>query len=525
MMPLPRLGRRSFLAGIGGVLGLRLLLHNLEAKAQGEGAPPRFLLMHWPVGTLRNQFIPLGSGMSYETSKNEQGPGFIIAPFDTSELRPHTIALHGFNMDGIRGQGGGHEDGTPFVTTGANSPGTRANGGELDDGCAGGPSWDQIFLRRVPELSRRNALGTIIGRGFYNTICDRRVDSYETSTRCLSYGYEKQAIDSARPGGLILENKPLLPQPSPLTAYKDLFGSFVPGGLSEEEALKVLALEKSVLDYSLRELDRLKTLAPSSERPLIDAHGEVIRKLEAQLSDRIAGGTECNVPPIPDRALLGKSGDTLVNDYTHPEATSADDVVHEAIGKAHAAILRSAFACDLIRVATFQWSPGTNHVSFAGLDPNSPETIWMHHPLSHRVADPAFYNGPRPAVDAYVWDAMVNANRWYFQKTADIIDEFRLQSDPLDPMGGSLLDRTVIPLVTEVAEPAHTREGHAALVFGGAKLGLRGGQYQDVTGSHNQLWVTLAQVFLGSDASDVLTDEAYVRNGAEPLPGVWTSPG
>ena len=96
--------RRSFLAGIGGAFGLETLLRNMEAAAQGAGAPPRFLMMHWPVGTIRDQFIPSGSGASYTTSKAGQGPGYIISPFDTPELRPHTIILHGFNMDGIRGE-------------------------------------------------------------------------------------------------------------------------------------------------------------------------------------------------------------------------------------------------------------------------------------------------------------------------------------------------------------------------------------------------------------------------------------
>ena len=104
-MPSYRFARRSFLAGIGGAFGLETLLRNMEAAAQGAGPPPRFLMMHWPVGTIRNQFIPSGSGTSYTTSKTGQGPGYIISPFDTPELRPHTIVLHGFNMDGIRGRG------------------------------------------------------------------------------------------------------------------------------------------------------------------------------------------------------------------------------------------------------------------------------------------------------------------------------------------------------------------------------------------------------------------------------------
>jgi hypothetical protein len=527
-MPSYRFARRSFLAGIGGAFGLEILLRNLEATAEGASTPPRFLMMHWPVGTIRSQFIPSGSGTSYTTSKAEQGPGYIISPFDTAELRPYTIILHGFNMDGIRGQGGGHEDGTPFATTGASSPGTRANGGEIDDGCAGGPSWDQILLQNVPELSKRNEEGTIIGKGYYNTICDRRVDSYETSTRCLSYGYETQSIGSALPGGTILENKPLLPEMSPLTAYNDLFSGFIPGSvLSDPEALKLLELRKSVLDYSLRELDRLKTLAPASERDKLDGHAAVVRKLEARLSEHIAGrGTtaDCSLPPLPEASLTGKNGDTLVVDYGEPEANTSDETTHEAVGKAHAAIIRAAFACDLIRVATFQWSPGTNHVSFKGLDPNDPDTIWMHHPLSHRVADASFYNGSRPSDYAYVWDAMVNANRWYFQKTADIIEEFRLEVDPLDPMGGSLLDSTVIPMITEVAEAAHTREGHAALIFGGSRLGMQGGRYESVSGIHNQLWATVAQAFLGADAVSKLSSEVYVKNGANPISGLWVAP-
>jgi hypothetical protein len=194
------------------------------------------------------------------------------------------------------------------------------------------------------------------------------------------------------------------------------------------------------------------------------------------------------------------------------------------VGQLHCDVLKAAFVCDLIRVGTFQWSPGTNHVSFKGLDPSNPDTIWMHHPLSHRVTDSSFFNGPRPAENTYVWDSMVNANRWYFQKTADIINDFRTQVDPQDPTGRSLLDNTVIPMATEVAEASHTREGHGAIVFGGGKLGMQGGQFQSVSGIHNQLWVTLAQAFLGVEAPSKLASEAYVKTGASPLPGLWVAP-
>lgn len=523
-----RFARRSFLAAVGGAAGFHSLLRSMEAGAQGMGPPPRFLMMHWPVGTIRNQFIPTGTGMEYSTAKDpgSRGPGFIVSPFDTPELRPRTIIMHGFNMQGIGGQGGGHEDGTPFCTTGATSPGTRSNGGEADDGVAGGPSWDQVLLKNVPELSKKDENGTIIGRGYYNTICDRRIDSYETSTRCLSYSHEKQSVQAARPGGSITENKPLLPEMSPFRAYNDLFSGFMPGGvMGDPEALKILKLKKSVLDYSLRELERLKLLGPASERDKVEAHAAAVRKMEAQLSSQIMNGGStgsCMAPPIPDSGLTGKEGSRF--DYSNPETNIDDGPVHEQVGMAHASIIRAAFACDLIRVGTFQWSPGTNHVSFRGLDPNSPNTIWMHHPLSHRQGSAQFFNGSRPSADAYVWDGMVSANHWYFQKTAVIIKSFLDEVDPQDPMGGSLLDSTVIPMVTEVAEAAHTRSGHGALIFGGQRLGMQGGQYRSVNGIHNQLWVTVAQAYLGANAQQALSSEVYVKNGANPISGLWQAP-
>jgi hypothetical protein len=529
-----RFARRSFLASLGGAFGLEILLRNMEASAQGMGGPPpRFILMHWPVGTLRNQFIPTGSGTTYSTSKT-QGPGYIISPFDTAELRPHTIALHGLDMT-LSGRGGGHEDGTPFCTTGANSPGTRRNGGEADDGCAGGPSWDQILLKNVPALAKRNEQGTIIGLGSYNTIADERIDSHELSTRRLSYSYTKQSIASSSSSGMISENAPNKPTLAPATTYRDLFGSFMPGTMTDLAAITTLKLRKSVLDNSTRQLARLSQLAPSAERVKIEVHAQVIRQLEAQLAQQIrdaetgGGGENCVKPPMPDAALIGKTGEGVTGfspDYDNPTSSSEDATLHEAVGKAHAAILRAAFECDIIRVATFQWSPGTNHVSFKGLDPASPNTIYMHHPLSHRVGSASYYNGPRPSSNAYIWDAMVNANRWYFEKTADILREF-LRPDPQDPNGAPLLDRTLVAMVTEVAEASHSRTGHGAFLFGGKTLGMQGGQFRSVSGAHNQLWSTVAQAFLGTSWKSVLQADTGLRPeqyGSNPLANLWVAP-
>jgi len=519
-----RFARRSFLSAVGGAFGLHTMLRTMEAAAAGEGAPPRFLLMNWPCGSVKYQYVPMGTGTGYTASSTRGQPGYIISPFATPELKPHTHILIGFDMQGLNCPGGGaHEAGTPFSTTGASGPGTRKNGGETDDGCAGGPSWDQILLAKTEALKTK-------GRGYYNVICDSRVDSYETSTRCLSYGYTKQQIAASNggSGGMLSENTPLRPTLSPITAYNDLFQGFTPGGggMTDQNALRLLKQRKSVLDHSLRELERLKTLAPANERNKIDAHAEVIRKLEMQLSDQINNPSTtnaCEPPMAPAMNLNGLNSDR--NGYGDATAATDDAPNHAAVGAAHSSIIRAAFACDIIRVATFEWSPGTNHVSFKGADPNSPNTIYMHHPLSHKKLVSSFYQGSPPGTDRYIWDAMAYVQHWYFNETAKFVLGFLNQKDPLDPAGGSLLDRTVITAVSEVGNPSHDRNDASALIIGGSKLGMQPGGFQSLSNSHhNRVWLTTAQAFLGADPLSKLKDEVFYKTGVTPIPGVWAAP-
>src|SRR6185369_6749997 len=173
--------------GVGGAIGLKTMLRNLEASAQGMPSPARMLVTHWPVGTVRPDFIPTGSGTTYTTSP-------ILKPFEDAGLRNDMIVLAGLSVSMIPiSAGGGHEGGTVLMMTGTGVPGTRAGEPEQDDAYSGGPSFDQIFLKNVPALQRP-------GLGSVNAICDSRVDYLETSTQCLSYGYGTQAVASVQTG-------------------------------------------------------------------------------------------------------------------------------------------------------------------------------------------------------------------------------------------------------------------------------------------------------------------------------------
>jgi hypothetical protein len=116
----------------------------------------------------------------------------------------------------------------------------------------------------------------------------------------------------------------------------------------------------------------------------------------------------------------------------------------------------------------------------------------MHHPVSHRLTD------ARWSLDASTVPDQANRDRvefltnvfvWYNQRMAELIAELKATEDFA---GGNLLDHTVIPYVTEVAESTHTRFPIPALVFGGRALGMKGGQYLNLESErrpHNDLWL------------------------------------
>ena len=193
-----RFARRAFLGSLGaGAVGLKTLLRNLEVAAATGTSPPRLLIGNYPVGTVRPDFEPQGTGTTYKTSR-------LLQPFETAGLRDDMLVLYGLSTESIRGPGGiGHQKGMVMMATGTATKYTRSGEFIAQDVCADGPSFDQIFLKNVPALQTP--------KGFINVICDNRVDyNPETSVQCMSYDYAVRPVDAIEGGGA-QENIPLLP--------------------------------------------------------------------------------------------------------------------------------------------------------------------------------------------------------------------------------------------------------------------------------------------------------------------------
>jgi hypothetical protein len=440
--------RRNFLAGVGAA-GIAYFLRSAEARAQGMAKPKRLLVIHHPVGTIKANWTCQGSEADFQLSR-------ILKPFEP--IKSHMVVLDGMDIV-AKGVGGGHEQGTVTVMTGVTTqelyPG---NGG--DDPKAAGPSVDQIFVKKSKSLQGPPIESLQVS-------CDDRVDVGEFSTRRLSWAAAAM---------------PMEPYLVPHLTYERVFSTMMPGG--DAGALnRARMLKKSVLDFGLRDLAKLRALAPSSEYERLDAHEDAIRALETELDADPTSSGSCGLDQEPEvlTPFVDGQGNRIGNgSYSTTTSNERDDQIHEKIGKLHFSVIRAAFQCDLTRVVTFQWSPGTNHVSFQGMYPGEATSIKMHHPLSHE------FNNPD------VPEFLTNVDAWYSQKTCDLLQTLM---DTPDVGGGNLLDNTFIPYVTEVARADHSWNDAPFLIFGGEGVRLQGNRLKKYNPrrSVNDLWLAAAQ--------------------------------
>jgi hypothetical protein len=161
--------------------------------------------------------------------------------------------------------------------------------------------------------------------------------------------------------------------------------------------------------------------------------------------------------------------------------------------------------------------------------PSDPNRIAMHHPVSHAGSflqgasdrDPNTLTG----ADKDRYEFLCNVQTWYNARLADMLKKFKTT---MDGFGGSILDHTVIPYVTEVAQANHARGPKPAFLFGGTKLGLKHGTFQQFnTRPQVDLYLTCAQALLKTaDPKTALMAEKFWQNNSNgaPIPGLWAAP-
>lgn len=443
MKPL-RFTRRNLLRG---GLAATAVFPLLEARrAVGQTVAPRFLAVSYPNGVRTSMFWPKGTGADYQLNT-------FTTPLESHKAKLtwlKGIRLNDALQNGALGGtvGSEHARGTGGMLTARPLKSGRefVSFGNTTSGWGSGISIDQHLANVIGDQTLMSSLHV----GVHTR--DREVRariSYEGADR------------------------PVPPREDPADVFEQLFSGAVGGepGQGDSALERLRAQRKSVFDLTKTETDRVKSIVGAEDRIRLEVHMESIRDIEKRLSaaadpDR-APQVECAVPSMANLDLL-------------------DDTKYAEAGRLHMDLVAAAFACDLTRVATFQWSYSeSEHLfQFLGLNGN-------HHALSHD------FGNSGPGFDGY------NAiQTWYQEQFAYLLAKL----DSYDEGEGTLLDNSLVLWASEIGESTQ----HALTTMPYVLAGSAGGRiqmgrvvdYGNQQQDNNQLLISIAHAMGVTDLTE-----------------------
>jgi hypothetical protein len=420
----PALGRRAFLGALG-ALGITPLLPRLEAVAGGDDIPLRLLLVHTPDGTFIDRWRPSGGELDFQLSE-------ILAPLEV--MRDEIVVADGLRMT-AGGAGEAHAYGMGGLWTGAEvlSGNLFDGGNQAMTGWGSGTSIDQLVADATEGATPYRSLEFGV-----------QTKDPHIVTRMI-YGGPEMPID---------------PEPNPTTMFDKLFSEV---GLEQAELAKIRARKRSILDHLGGELDALQTKVSAHDRAKIEAHLDHVRAIEQRLDTSIGA---CEVP------MIGGAIDPDANEN------------FPLVGDIQMKLVAAAFACDLTRVASLQWSAGFSGVRHDWLG-------WGeqgHHSWSHDAS----------AETSEAADVAIDT--WYAERFRDLLLE--LQKYPEGD--GTVLDHTLVVWGREIGFPrGHSMHPIPFVLAGGAGGALPTGRYLDFGDQqHAKLLVSIGRA-MGLDIDGI----------------------
>ena len=417
----PVLDRRRFLRVSAGALVALPLLNAFRARASEPAFPKRLVLVYMPNGTIQDAFWP--------TNVQDEAHfelGEILAPLSAHKerlliLKGLKIAIAAADV----GPGGPHQKGVGALFTGR-----ELLDGQFRDGCGSLAGW---------------ANGISVDQEVANKIgADTVLPSLELGVRAAKNDVQSR-ISYAGPG------HPLPPMNSPHDVYLRLFS----GWETNSSTLADLRDKRhSVLDTVQEQFQALSAHSSAEDRQKLDQHLTLVRDVERRL-DILPPATGCIAPELP------------------PELDTDSESTMQQIAALQMDLLSIAFHCDLVRVASVQFSDGLNTIRFPWLG-----SMGEGHSLSHSGDS-----------DVEARAQLVARHRWYVEQIARLLD--RLAAIPEG--NGSVLDNTLLVWGSEIGTGnSHSHENIPFLVAGSAGGALRTGRFLNFGGrSHAELLVSI----------------------------------
>jgi hypothetical protein len=238
---------------------------------------------------------------------------------------------------------------------------------------------------------------------------------------------------------------PIPPETDPYAAYARVFSAV---GKSTDPAVaeaikKRLLKRKSALDLVIESTGALKVTLGAKDREKLDLHTQSLRDIERTLQGSSAAA-QAACAPIPEAATKGMDPYAAAN--------------HMVVGELFFKMIAMAFACDLTRVAQFNWSGNTSDRIYANLGMTE-----GHHTISH-VSDAAAFTKIR-TIHKHLW----TQNLKLYEALKAIPDG-----------DAKVWDNTLVVHWNELAQGnTHAINDNMVIMTGGAHKYFRRGRYLD----------------------------------------------
>jgi hypothetical protein len=432
--------RRSLFAGVGA--GTAAFLGGaFERQAFGQGViPKRLLVLYMPNSSIRANWAPTGGRVVGGAGGDAAMFSFGTANSTLQPAQPYLTLVDGLDQKNI----GGDPHGSGIIrlmTGGTIQAGEKAKdpgGGTLGPGNLPLlPSIDQVLVDKSAALKGPPVYSLQLAG-------DTRADGGRTDIHLRVMSYD-------------LKLTPMPPEVEPTKTFTRLFSNIMSGGgtpAGQQAALKAIEQEKSILDFIKGDLNRLYQRLPTDQKPKLDSHLDALREFERTLVPPTGGGN-ITIPPPP------------------PVVAPNNSANHKQIVDQYFGIIKLAFQLDLTRMVTFMFGSGNSQVAVPGIA--------------------GLTRGIHPTAHDYQVDPLTKATAWYCDIVAKLVLDFQ---NTKEADGSSLLDNTIIVLASEVGQ-YHEFLNIPVVLFGGSKLGLKGGRCLRYTGQGR----TAADIWTGVSAA------------------------
>jgi hypothetical protein len=402
-----RLGRRTLLKGAGAAIALPALEAMLNSSgtafAQGAPIPKRFATFFFGNGVILNRWRPTTTGPDWALTEE-------LAPLARVQDYVNVVSGYRIRIPNLRGHhcgAAGILSGYPFIPL--------PPGGAPYNSKFGGPSVDQVAA---------DAIGTSTTFPSLQLAVSKRVTRGEGPTL--------QFISHRGP------DAPLPQEFNPAALFNQLFATFTPPDPTDPRD----RLRLSALDQVREDAGRLRARLGTIDRARLDAHLTSISELRTRIMA---------LPPVITSACVPPDAVTEDN-------RDIDGIERlEAVSTVMSDLMVLAWACDLTRVISYQFSGSVGGTVYSALGQTAGE-----HALTH---------------DAQQQGQVHSAVVFVHARLAYLLEKLKASPEAT----GNLLDNSCILFSTDVCEGlTHTITDYPILVAGKA------GGYLKYPGVHHR---------------------------------------